>query len=212
MPRRHRTLQEEVRWRPPKCDYDVPAPLVPDGVAPRTQKSHPSTLGGLSACNERFNSRVPLVASEEKASGPAGLNPNKHSELWLAKHGNQDSVGGFKAVGHKAGDKKMSAEDAVAKNLAVAKTQAEAATDTPEEVATLAPQVAEQALAPAAIAAAVAADAGLALAASKSKFDCVSLSPTATDNWCLTTCVRRCVRSCQSEPAPHAPCVCAVVY
>lgn len=127
-------------------------------------------------------------ASEEKGGkaadgAPSGVNPNKHSDLWLAKHGNQDSVGGFKASGHKAGEKpaepRMSAEDAVAKNLAVAKTQAEAATDTPEELATFAPQVAEGAAAPAAIA---------ARAAAKSKFDCVSLSPTATDNWCLTTC------------------------
>merc|ERR1719262_320720 len=114
-----------------------------------------------------------LVASASEEKGGKAADPNKHSELWLAKHGGQDSVGGFKASGHKAGEKpaepRMSAEDAVAKNLAVAKTQAEAATDTPEELATLAPQVAEG-------------------AAAKSKFDCVSLSPTATDNWCLTTC------------------------
>jgi hypothetical protein len=145
----------------------------------------------LMAQTEAYSKRpgvTSLVASEEKVDA---ANPNKHSALWLAKHGNQDSVGGFKAAGHKVGDQKMSAEDAVAKNLAVAKTQAEAATDTPEELATLAPQVAEGASAPAAIAAAVAAGAGMGAApggASKSKFDCVSLSPTATDNWCLTTC------------------------
>jgi hypothetical protein len=171
----------------------------------------------LMAQTEAYSKRpgvTSLVASEQKASGPAALNPNKHSELWLAKHGNQDSVGGFKAVGHKSGDKvgakkMLSAEDAVAKNLAVAKTQAEAATDTPEELATLAPQVAEQALAPAAIAAAVAAGAGLAPAASKSKFDCVSLSPTATDNWCLTTCgvsMTSCPKTiCRCELSAEAP-------
>jgi hypothetical protein len=166
----------------------------------------------LMAQTEAYSKRpgvTALVASEEKVSSPSALNPNKHSELWLAKHGNQDSVGGFKAAGHKAGDKKMTAEDAVAKNLAVAKTQAEAATDTPEELATLVPQVAEQAAAPAAIAAAVAAGAGLAPAASKSKFDCVSLSPTATDNWCLTTCgvsMTSCPKTiCRCELSAEAP-------
>merc|ERR1719157_107648 len=171
----------------------------------------------LMAQTEAYSKRpgvTSLVAAEQKVAGPAALNPNtgqKHSELWLAKHANQDSVGGFKAAGHQAGDKKMSAEDAVAKNLAVAKTQAEAATDTPEELATLAPQVAEQAAAPAAIAAAVAAGAGLApaAAASKSKFDCVSLSPTATDNWCLTTCgvsMTSCPKTiCRCELSAEAP-------
>ena len=63
VPHRHRTLQEEVRWRPPKCNYGLPATLVPDGAAPRTQESHPSTLGGLGARNERFDARVPLDAT-----------------------------------------------------------------------------------------------------------------------------------------------------
>ena len=48
----------------------------------------------LMAQTEAYSKRpgvTSLVASEEKASGPAGLNPNKHSELWLAKHGNQVS-------------------------------------------------------------------------------------------------------------------------
>ena len=47
MPHRHRILRWEIRWRPPKWDSRVPATLVPDGAAPRTQESHPSTLGGL---------------------------------------------------------------------------------------------------------------------------------------------------------------------
>ena len=34
MPHRHRTLQEEVRWRPPKCDSHVPATLVPATLVP----------------------------------------------------------------------------------------------------------------------------------------------------------------------------------
>ena len=63
VPRRHRILQQEVRWRPPKCDSRVPGTLVPDGAAPRTQGSNPSTLGGLGALNERFDSRVPLDAT-----------------------------------------------------------------------------------------------------------------------------------------------------
>ena len=75
MPHRHRTLQQGVRWRPPKCDSRVPATLVPDGAAPRTQESHPSTLGGLGALNERFDSRVPLDATplggHRLTSGPS---------------------------------------------------------------------------------------------------------------------------------------------
>ena len=54
MPRRDRILQGEIRWRPPKWDSRVPATLVPDGAAPRTQESHPSTPEGLSAHNDRF--------------------------------------------------------------------------------------------------------------------------------------------------------------
>merc|ERR1719162_521499 len=168
----------------------------------------------LMAQTEAYSKRpgvTSLVAAEQKVAGPAALNPNtgqKHSELWLAKHANQDSVGGFKAAGHQAGDKKMSAEDAVAKNLAVAKTQAEAATDTPEELATLAPQVAESAAAPAAIAAAMGA-VPFAASGTKSKFDCVSLSPTATDNWCLTTCgvsMTSCPKTiCRCELSAEAP-------
>ena len=75
VPRRHRILQQEVRWRPPKWDSRVPATLVPDGAAPRTQESHPSTLGGLGALNERFDSRVPLDATplggHRLTSGPS---------------------------------------------------------------------------------------------------------------------------------------------
>merc|ERR1740130_1572162 len=112
--------------------------------------------GGIDVGLEKDEFKALLMAQTEAYSKRPGVtslvdtreeskNPNKHSELWLAKHGSQDaSAGGFKAAGHKAagsGGKKMTAEDAVAKNLAVAKTQAEAATDTPEELATLAPQV-----------------------------------------------------------------------
>merc|ERR1719162_1029278 len=178
--------------------------------------------GGIDVGLEKEEFKALLMAQTEAYSKRPGVtslvdtreeskNPNKHSELWLAKHGSQDaSAGGFKAAGHKAAGsgKKMTAEDAVAKNLAVAKTQAEAATDTPEELATLAPQVAESAAAPAAIAAA---GAGLApaAAASKSKFDCVSLSPTATDNWCLTTCgvsMTSCPKTiCRCELSAEAP-------
>ena len=75
MPHRHRTLQQEIRWRPQKRDSRVPATLVPDGAAPRTQESHPSTLGGLGALNERFDSRVPLDATplggHRLTSGPS---------------------------------------------------------------------------------------------------------------------------------------------
>ena len=63
--------------RPPKWDSRVPATLVPDGAAPRTQESHPSTLGGLGAHIERFDSRVPLDATPpgwpppyDRTSGP----------------------------------------------------------------------------------------------------------------------------------------------
>jgi len=49
--------------RPPKWDSRVPATLVPDGAAPRTQESHPSTLGGLGAHIERLDSRGPLDAT-----------------------------------------------------------------------------------------------------------------------------------------------------
>ena len=75
MPHMHRILQQGVRWRPPKWDSRVPATLVPDGAAPRTQESHPSTLGGLGALNERFDSRVPLDATplggHRLTSGPS---------------------------------------------------------------------------------------------------------------------------------------------
>ena len=71
----HRILQQEVRWRPPKWDSRVPATLVPDGAAPRTQESHPSTLCGLGAHNERFDSRVSLDATplggHRLTSGPS---------------------------------------------------------------------------------------------------------------------------------------------
>ena len=63
MPRMDRILQGEIRWPPQNWDSRVPATLVPDGDAPRTQESHPSTLCGLGALNERFDSRVPLDAT-----------------------------------------------------------------------------------------------------------------------------------------------------
>jgi hypothetical protein len=63
VPRRDRILPKEVRWRGSKCVSRVLAPLVPDGAAPRTQESHPSTLDGLGTHNERFNLRFPLDAT-----------------------------------------------------------------------------------------------------------------------------------------------------
>ena len=63
VPHRHRILQKEILWRPPKCDSRVPATLVPDGAAPRTQESHPSALDGLGAHNERFKLHCPLGAT-----------------------------------------------------------------------------------------------------------------------------------------------------
>ena len=60
VPRRDRILQKEIRSPPQKWDSRVPATLVPDGAAPSIQESHPSTLGGLGAHKEWFNSRVPL--------------------------------------------------------------------------------------------------------------------------------------------------------
>ena len=63
MPHMHRILQGEIRWPPPKWDSRVPATLVPDRAAPSIQESHPSTLCGLGAHNERFDSRVPLDAA-----------------------------------------------------------------------------------------------------------------------------------------------------
>ena len=71
MLRRHRILQEEVRWRPQKHDSRVPATLVPDGAAPRTPESHPSTLGGLGAHNERFNLRFPLDVTPRPRGRPS---------------------------------------------------------------------------------------------------------------------------------------------
>ena len=41
----------------------MPATLVPERAALRTQESHPITLGGLSARNDRFDSRVLLNAT-----------------------------------------------------------------------------------------------------------------------------------------------------
>ena len=50
-------------------------PGIPDGAAPRTQESHPSTLGGLGAHIEWFNSHVPLDATplggHRLTSGPS---------------------------------------------------------------------------------------------------------------------------------------------
>ena len=63
VPRRHRTLQGKVRLGLAKCVSRVLAPLVPDGAAPHTQESHPSTLDGLGAHNERFNWGFPLDAT-----------------------------------------------------------------------------------------------------------------------------------------------------
>jgi hypothetical protein len=63
VPRRDRTLPKEVRWRGSKCVSRVLDPLVPDGAAPCTQESHPSTLNGLGAHNERFNWGFPLDAT-----------------------------------------------------------------------------------------------------------------------------------------------------
>ena len=91
VPHRHRTLQQGVRSRPPKCDSHVPATLVPDGAAPRTQESHPSTLGGLGALNERFDSRVPLDAT------PPGWPPTyerpEHGHHARAERAGRDWVG-----------------------------------------------------------------------------------------------------------------------
>ena len=50
-PLQHRTLLQEVRWRPPKCDSRLPSPLIPDRDALRTQECHPSTREGLGAHN-----------------------------------------------------------------------------------------------------------------------------------------------------------------
>ena len=41
----------------------LPATLVPDGAAPRTQESHPSALDGLGAHIERLNLHCPLGAT-----------------------------------------------------------------------------------------------------------------------------------------------------
>ena len=75
VPHRDRTLQGEIRSPPPKWDSRVPATLVPDGAAPSIQESHPSTLGGLGALNERFDLRVPLDATplggHRLTSGPS---------------------------------------------------------------------------------------------------------------------------------------------
>jgi hypothetical protein len=69
VPRRDRILPKEVRWRGSKCVSRVLAPLVPDGAAPRTQESHPSTLDGLGAHNERCNFHFPL--GNHLTSGPS---------------------------------------------------------------------------------------------------------------------------------------------
>ena len=75
MPRRHRILQQEVRLPPQKWDSRVPASLVPDGAAPRTQESHPSTPSTLSAHIEWFDLRFPLDATplggHRLTSGPS---------------------------------------------------------------------------------------------------------------------------------------------
>ena len=101
-PRRHRILQQEVRWRPPKCDSRVPGTLVPDGPAPRTQESHPSTLGGLSAHNDRFKLHSPLDATplggHRLTSGPSTVTTRTPSVSgvigWvLAERGASPNVG-----------------------------------------------------------------------------------------------------------------------
>ena len=90
VPHRHRILQQEVRWRPPKWDSRVPATLVPDGAAPRTQESHPSTLGGLGALNERFDLRVPLDATPlSERPAPARRASRAHDcalGVWVSTH------------------------------------------------------------------------------------------------------------------------------
>jgi hypothetical protein len=49
-----------VVWRGSKCVYRVPAPLVPDGEARRTQQSHPSMLNGLGVHYGRLKVHSPL--------------------------------------------------------------------------------------------------------------------------------------------------------
>ena len=75
MPRRDRILPKEVRWRGSKCVSRVPAPLVPDGEARRTQQSHPSMLNGLGVHYGRFNYTVrwipPHVAPPRQREAPA---------------------------------------------------------------------------------------------------------------------------------------------
>ena len=63
MPRRGRILQEEVRWRARECGSRVPPPLVPDGDAPRTQQSHPSTPRRLGPHNSRCSAHCSLDAT-----------------------------------------------------------------------------------------------------------------------------------------------------
>ena len=87
VPRRDRILQKEIRSPPQKWDSRVPATLVPDGAAPSIQESHPSTLGGLGALNERFDSRVPLDATplggHRLTSGP-GTSTTRARRAWRA--------------------------------------------------------------------------------------------------------------------------------
>ena len=79
----HRILQGEIRWPPQNWDSRVPATVVPDGDAPRTQESHPSTLCGLGALNERFDSRVPLDATPlgglRLTSGPSKATTRRYA-------------------------------------------------------------------------------------------------------------------------------------
>jgi hypothetical protein len=61
-----------VVWRGSKCVYRVPAPLVPDGEARRTQQSHPSMLNGLGVHYGRFKLHSPLDTTPCGPTTPAG--------------------------------------------------------------------------------------------------------------------------------------------
>ena len=45
MPHRHRILQKEILWRPPKCDSRVLATLVPDESRPTHPAESPKRRG-----------------------------------------------------------------------------------------------------------------------------------------------------------------------